>query len=133
MVLMFASTALMVSVLFSAIVTERRGELGLLKAIGARRGQMIGMMVTEAVLATGVGGVLGVVLGVLMMRLFEHSLVYYLENVGVPVHLARHAAHRGLRRGCASCSPRVIGALGVLYPAWRASRRDAYDLVRGEG
>jgi putative ABC transport system permease protein len=27
----------------------------------------------------------------------------------------------------------VIGALGVLYPAWRASRRDAYDLVRSEG
>ena len=43
MVLMFASTALMVSVLFSAIVTERRSELGLLKAIGARRGQMLGM------------------------------------------------------------------------------------------
>ena len=37
MVLMFASMAVMVSVLFSAIVTERRGELGLLKAIGARR------------------------------------------------------------------------------------------------
>src|SRR5208283_6232157 len=31
--MMFASTALMVSVLFSAIVTERRSELGLLKAI----------------------------------------------------------------------------------------------------
>ena len=84
MALMFASTALMVSVLFSAIVTERRGELGLLKAIGARRGQVIGMMVTEAVLATGVGGLVGVVLGVLMMRLFERSLVYYLEKVGVP-------------------------------------------------
>ena len=27
----------------------------------------------------------------------------------------------------------VIGAMGVLYPAWRASRRDAYDLVRSEG
>ena len=84
MVLMFVSTALMVSVLFSAIVTERRGELGLLKAIGARRGQVLGVMVTEAVLATGIGGILGVVLGVLVMRLFERSLVYYLENVGVP-------------------------------------------------
>ena len=27
----------------------------------------------------------------------------------------------------------LIGALGALYPAWRASRRDPYDLVRGEG
>src|SRR6202035_3104869 len=53
--MMFASTAVMVSVLFSAIVTERRNELGLLKAIGARRGQMIGMMAIEAMAATGGG------------------------------------------------------------------------------
>jgi putative ABC transport system permease protein len=130
MVLMFASTALMVSVLFSAIVTERRGELGLLKAIGARRGQVLGVMVTEAVLATGIGGILGVVLGVLAMRLFERSLVYTLENVGVPflwVDLPRTVAFAAgaIVLACA------IGVAGVLYPAWRASRRDAYDLVRG--
>jgi putative ABC transport system permease protein len=132
MALMFVSTALMVSVLFSAIVTERRGELGLLKAIGARRSQVIGMMVTEAVLATGVGGLVGVVLGVLMMRLFERSLVYYLEKVGVPflwVDTPRTIAFAAGAIVLAS----VIGALGVLYPAWRASRRDAYDLVRSEG
>jgi putative ABC transport system permease protein len=129
MVLMFASTALMVSVLFSAIVTERRGELGLLKAIGARRGQVLGIMVTEAVLATGIGGILGVVVGVLVMRLFERSLVYYLENVGVPflwVDLPRTVAFAVGAIVLAS----AIGVAGVLYPAWRASRRDAYDLVR---
>src|SRR5689334_14047467 len=60
--LMFASGALMVWVLFSAIVTERRAELGLLKANGARREQIVGVMVMEAVLATGLGGVVGVVL-----------------------------------------------------------------------
>jgi putative ABC transport system permease protein len=132
MALMFVSTALMVSVLFSAIVTERRGELGLLKAIGARRSQVIGMMVIEAVLATGVGGVLGVVLGVLMMRLFERSLVYYLEKVGVPfvwLDTPQTIAFAAAAIMLAS----VVGALGVLYPAWRASRRDAYDLVRSEG
>ena len=130
MALMFASTALMVSVLFSAIVTERRAELGLLKAIGARRGQVLGVMVVEAVLATGIGGMLGVVLGVLVMRLFERSLVYYLENVGVPflwVDLPRTIAFAVAAIVLAS----VIGVVGVLYPAWRASRRDAYDLVRG--
>jgi putative ABC transport system permease protein len=130
MVLMFASTALMVSVLFSAIVTERRAELGLLKAIGARRGQVLGVMVAEAVLATGIGGILGVVLGVLTMRLFERSLVYYLENVGVPflwVDLPRTVAFAVGAIVLAT----AIGVVGVLYPAWRASRRDAYDLVRG--
>lgn len=132
MVLMFFSTALMVSVLFSAIITERRVELGLLKSIGARRTQVIGMMVIEAVVATGVGGLLGVVLGVLVMRFYERSLVYYLENVGVPFvwldtpHTIAYAAGT-IVLAC------IIGALGALYPAWRASRRDPYDLVRGEG
>jgi putative ABC transport system permease protein len=132
MALMFVSTALMVSVLFSAIVTERRGELGLLKAIGARRSQVIGMMVTEAVLATGVGGVLGVVLGVLTMRLFERSLVYYLEKLGVPFLWVDTPQTIAFAAGAIVLAI-VIGALGVLYPAWRASRRDAYDLVRSEG
>ena len=132
MVLMFASMAVMVSVLFSAIVTERRTELGMLKAIGARRLQIVGMMVVEAVIATGIGGVLGVTLGVLVMRLYERSLVYYLDNIGVPfvwLDLPRTVAFAAAAIGLAA----AIGALGALYPAWRASRRDAYDLVRGEG
>ena len=132
MALMFVSTALMVSVLFSAIVTERRGELGLLKAIGARRSQVIGMMVTEAVLATGVGGLLGVALGVLMLRLFERSLVYYLEKLSVPFIWLDTPRTIAFAVGAIVLAS-VIGALGVLYPAWRASRRDAYDLVRSEG
>ena len=131
MVLMFASTALMISVLFSAIVTERRTELGLLKAIGARRGQVLGVMIIEAVLATGIGGFLGVVLGVLVMRLFERSLVYTLENVGVPF-LWVDMPHTIAFAAGAIVLASAIGVLGVLYPAWRASRRDAYDLVRSE-
>jgi putative ABC transport system permease protein len=132
MVLMFASTALMVCVLFSAIVTERRSELGLLKAIGARRSQIVGMMVIEAVIATGVGGVQGVVLGTLVMRFYEHSLVYYLEHIGVPfIWLdTPHTIAVALAAIMLAC---LIGALGAIYPTWRASRRDPYDLVRGEG
>lgn len=132
MVLMFASTALMVSVLFSAIVTERRGELGLLKAIGGRRGQIVGMMVIEAVIATGAGGLLGVALGVLVMRLYERSLVYYLENIGVPF-VWLDGPRTVIVAVAAVVMASIIGALGSLYPAWRASRRDPYDLVRGEG
>ncbi len=132
MFLMFASMAVMVSVLFSAIVTERRAELGLLKAIGARGAQLIGVMVVEALIATGLGGVLGVTLGVLVMRLYERSLVYYLDNIGVPF-VWLDLPHTVAFAAAAIVLAAAIGALGALYPAWRASRRDAYDLVRGEG
>lgn len=80
---------------------------------------------------TGVGGVLGVTLGVAVMRFYERSLVYYLENIGVPfvwLDLPRMVV-----AAAAIALASAIGALGSLYPAWRASGRDANDLVRGEG
>jgi len=131
MILLFASLALMVSVLFSAIVTERRVELGLLKAIGTQRSQIVGLMIIEAAMATGLGGLLGVVVGALIMRFYEHSLVYYLDKIGIPfvwLDLPRVIAF-GAGTILLAC---VIGAAGVFYPAWCASRRDPYDLVRGE-
>ena len=79
-----------------------------------------------------IGGAFGVVLGGLVMRLYERSLVYYLENMGVPfiwLDMPRTLAVAAAAIVLAC----IIGALGALYPAWRASRRDPYDLVRGEG
>jgi putative ABC transport system permease protein len=132
MVIMFVSTALMVSVLFSAIITERRRELGLLKAIGARRGQIIGMLLTEAALATALGGVMGCVLGVLLMRVYEHSLVYYLDRMGIPFVWLNAATTGLIAFGCIALAS-LIGIGGALYPAWRASRQEPYDLIRSEG
>jgi putative ABC transport system permease protein len=132
MVIMFVSTALMVSVLFSAIITERRRELGLLKAIGARSGQIIGMLLTEAALATALGGVMGCVLGVLLMRVYEHSLVYYLDRMGIPFVWLNTTTTGLIALACILLAS-LIGVAGALYPAWRASRQEPYDLIRSEG
>ena len=130
--MMFASTALLVSVLFSAIVTERRGELGLLKAIGAKRTQIVGMVLTEAILATGIGGLCGVVFGMLLLRVFEHSLVYYLTEMGVPFIWLDRTNTIVVAAICVSGAA-LTGAIGALAPAWRVSRHDPYELIRGEG
>jgi putative ABC transport system permease protein len=130
--MMFVSTALMVSVLFSAITTERRYELGLLKAIGARRMQIVGMLLVEAIVATGGGGVIGVAFGLLLLRLFERSLVYYLTKIGVPF-LWLDRSNTILVAVACVFGAALIGAIGALTPAWRVSRRDPYDLIRGEG
>jgi putative ABC transport system permease protein len=129
--LAFVSIALMITVIFSAIVAERRHELGLLKAIGARRLQLIGMILLEAVLATGVGGVVGVVTGVLVLRLYERSLVFHLNRLGFP--FAWIDAQTMVVFAIVSVLlAAAVGALGALYPAWQASRRDPYDLIREE-
>src|SRR6185312_13485416 len=111
--------------------TERRRELGLLKAIGARRAQIIGMLLAEAGLATAVGGVLGCLLGVILMRIYEHSLVYYLDRMGVPFVWLDWRLVGAIAVVCVGLAA-WIGAAGALYPAWRASRSAAYDLIRAE-
>lgn len=132
MVVMFVSTASMIGILFSAIITERRRELGLLKAIGARQHQIIGILLTEAALATTGGGVLGCALGVLLMRSCQHSLVYYLTGMGVPFIWLGMDAIGMIALACIMLAS-LIGVVGAFYPAWRASRREAYDLIRSEG
>lgn len=132
MLVMFLSTALMVGVLFSVIITERRRELGLLKAIGARSGQIIGMLLTEAALATAAGGLIGCALGLLLLRGFEHSLVYYLASVGVPFVWLNTGAVMLIAFSCVLLAS-ATGAAGAFYPAWRTSREQPYDLIRSEG
>jgi putative ABC transport system permease protein len=105
--------------------------LGLLKAIGARRAQIIGMLLVEAGLATAIGGVLGCLLGVILMRIYEHSLVYYLDRMGVPFVWLDGSMVAVIAVGCVGLAA-LIGAAGALYPAWRASRSDPYDLIRAE-
>jgi putative ABC transport system permease protein len=132
MAIMFVSTGLMVSVLFSAIITERRRELGLLRAIGARRKQIVGMLLMEAGLATAVGGLAGCVLGLLVMRVYERSLAYHLDSMGIPF-LWLPAGTTGLIALACIALTSLIGAAGAFYPAWRASRLEPYALIRSEG
>jgi len=132
MAIMFVSTALMLSVLFSAIIAERKRELGLLRAMGARRRQIIGMLLTEAGLATALGGLAGVVLGILLMRVYEHSLVYYLDRIGIPF-VWLNGWTVGLIGVLCIVLTSLTGAMGALYPAWRASGLEPYALMRSEG
>jgi putative ABC transport system permease protein len=128
----FVSTGLMVGVLFSAIISERRRELGLLKAIGARRSQIVGLLLAEATLATAAGGALGCLLGLLLMRAFEHSLVHHLESMGIPFAWLDPGAIGLIALVCIAFGS-VVGAAGALYPAWRASREQPFELIRSEG
>lgn len=129
--LTLVSTAVLIGVLFSAIIAERRRELGLLKAIGATRGQIAGTLVVEAMVATGAGGVIGVVVGLLLLRLFEHSLVYHLTQMGLPFLWLDRIASFGVAFGCVVCAS-VVGGLGAALPAWRVGREDPYGLIYEE-
>lgn len=100
-------------------ITERTREIGILKAMGASRGYIVGIIEKEAILISVIGLVVGfivsMVAGYLIHRfyglLFEYSWTWTLT-----------AAAIGL----------IGGVLGALYPALRASNLDAVNALAYE-
>ncbi|MCB4771567.1 ABC transporter permease [Ancylobacter sp. Lp-2] len=125
------STAMMVALLFSAIMAERRREFGLLKAIGARNGQIVGMALVEAALATAGGAAIGVIFGLLLLRLFERGLVHHLGEMGIPFLWLDGARTCGVAAACV-VGAALVGMAGAFLPAWRMGRRDIHDLLGKE-
>lgn len=92
-------------------VTERTFEVGLRKAIGATRSQILTQFLIESALLCVVGGILGLVLAV-----GATQLVGYLLNMTMTITLGYVILSVGVSS--------VIGVLAGLYPAWKASRLD---------
>lgn len=128
--LMLLAILLQIGVLYSAVLTERRQELGLLLALGAHRGQVARMVLAEAGLTTGLGGLGGLLLGVVLLLVFQHTLWTYLESLEVPLVWPSATAIGLAAFGCLAVAV-AVGPLGAMLPAWRLCRRDPYNLARG--
>jgi len=100
-------------------VTERIKEIGIRKAIGATKGDILTQFLTEAVFLSQFGGIVGVILGIL-----GGNLVAVLLKV--PAVIPMDWAFYGL----VVCS--VIGIGFGIYPAWRAANLDPVESLRYE-
>jgi putative ABC transport system permease protein len=90
-------------------VLERRGEIGLRRALGARRGHVAVQFVAEAALLAAAGGTAGAVLGGFATAVYAAARHW---STVVPPAVLLGAVGAAL----------LIGALAGLYPAARAAR-----------
>ena len=98
-------------------VTERTKEIGVRKAIGARRRDILRQFLIEAMALTGSGGLLGIFIGWLL------SLVI---NMILPVYVPTWAPILGLGFSV------FIGLVFGMWPAMKASRLNPIDALRYE-
>src|SRR6187397_789827 len=100
-------------------VTERTREIGVRKALGARRREILWQFLLEAVFLTSIGGLLGIAFGSLI------GLVVHLW-AGFPVSLPWWSYAIGIGFSAS------VGILFGLWPAFKASRLDPIDALRYE-
>ena len=99
-------------------VTERTKEIGVRRAIGAKRRDIIIQFLLEASMLTGIGGVLGIIFGYLisgLLKLFSFPSTVPLLYVAI-----------GFSASVA------IGLIAGMYPAYKASRLDPIEALRYE-
>jgi putative ABC transport system permease protein len=102
-----------------ASVTERTREIGIRRAIGAKKRQIIGQFLTESVVLSVVGGVLGLLLG----YAFPAAVEYFLD---MPTDVTPFSVVLALG---------ISGAVGIvfgIYPARRAAELDPIVALRHE-
>ncbi len=129
--LQLTALLIVVGLLFSAIVQERYRELGLLRAMGAKPNQLMAMIVAEAVIITGLGGLGGLGFGVAVLLMFGRSLGFYFGMLGVPFSWPPPAVLQAGAMAAVAFSA-FIGLAGALAPAWRVRRMAPYALIQSE-
>ena len=100
-------------------VTERTREIGVRKALGARRAEILVQFLAEAAVLTSVGGILGIILGAGI------GVTVNLAT-GFPVSLPLWAFAMGLGFSA------TVGIVAGMFPAVRASRLDPIEALRYE-
>jgi putative ABC transport system permease protein len=100
-------------------VTERTREIGIRKAVGAQRSDVLAQFMIEAVILCEIGGSLGVVGGVL-----AGNVVGLLLNVPAVIPWDWAAV------GIVTCS--LVGVVFGVYPAWKAATLDPIEALRYE-
>lgn len=100
-------------------VTERTREIGLRKAIGARRRRILRQFLTEAAVLTSLGGILGVLAGFGLSKAFSSLM-------GIPAKVSPEAA------GIAVVFSMCIGIVFGLIPAVKASKLNPIEALRRE-
>lgn len=102
-----------------ASVTERTREIGIRRALGARRQDIVAQFLVETVLLAGAGGLIGVLLGVAIPFVVSHT-------AGMKTIITLWSPFLAFSISA------LVGVIFGIYPAFRAANMDPVEALRHE-
>ncbi|NOZ58348.1 MAG: ABC transporter permease [Euryarchaeota archaeon] len=124
--LTWLTAVILVSVILSMSVNERRREFGILRALGATKRFIFGQVVVEAYLLATLGSVLGMLAGYTFLALFQDVIEGYLR---MP-YLLPNELYVALISIATIDVALILATIASVYPAYRSAELEPYDAIR---
>ncbi len=125
-IILWIMAMLLIGVVFSMIVNERQREIGLLRAMGAKKNSVFKLIMTEASALSLVGGMVGISGGGIFLYTFRGFIRSSLDIPYLWPSLSQFSVLIGI---CLALSL-LTGTLAALYPAIRSMTMEPYDAIR---
>lgn len=124
--IMVVSTALALISIFAITINERKYEFGVLYTLGASKKQIVSIILSEALLISFAGGILGVLVSYYLVMTFKNFISVKLGIPYLDISVRQAAPVAGLCIVIAA----VTGIIAAVCSAYRMSRSEIYCLIR---
>ena len=123
-------SAIMILVIMLMEILERTREIGILKAIGAKRSDVRNLFVFETIVIGAIGGIFGLIIGIIVISILNYVVDIFIKASGgssitlfsSPLYFYFAVFLFGI----------VISVLAGLYPSSKASKMNPIDALRYE-